>query len=102
MTKPITPDEVPSLKKAALPPEVLVAVNTLIVKHYSSGFATFTQNELLDLIVELTGESRSEVFDNRWLDVEDVYRDAGWDVDYDKPGYNETYAATFTLARCRT
>lgn len=37
------------------------------------------------------------MLDREHLDVEDVYRAAGWEVTYDKPGYNETYDATFTF-----
>ncbi len=39
------------------------------------------------------------VCDNHWLDVEDVYREAGWVVEYDKPGYCESYEATFTFKK---
>jgi hypothetical protein len=45
------------------------------------------------------GVSRQEVFDNQWLDIEDIYREAGWKVSYDKPAYNETYKAYFTFSR---
>lgn len=31
--------------------------------------------------------------DHGWLDLEDIYRDEGWTVEYDSPGYNETYEA---------
>ncbi len=33
-----------------------------------------------------------------WLNVEELYRAQGWTVTYDKPGYNESYPATFTFA----
>jgi hypothetical protein len=46
---------------------------------------------------------RGEIFHRGWLDVEDAYRAEGWTVVYDKPGYNESYAASFTFsARSKT
>lgn len=41
---------------------------------------------------------RNVVFANKWLDIEDIYREQGWRVDYDKPAYNENYQASFTFA----
>jgi len=43
------------------------------------------------------GLNRAEIFDKGWLNVEEVYRAAGWAVEYDKPGFNESYSATFTF-----
>ena len=34
-----------------------------------------------------------------WLDVEGIYRKAGWDVEYDSPGYCEDYPATFKFRK---
>lgn len=40
-----------------------------------------------------------EVFKKGWLNVEYLFRAAGWEVQYDKPGYNETYEAYFTFSK---
>jgi len=45
------------------------------------------------------GLTRQGMYDKGWMDVEDAYRKAGWDVDFDKPGYNETYEANFTFSK---
>lgn len=96
MAKPITPAEATSKKLANIPDHVIEAFNTLIAKHYDGRSATVKQDEVLAAIVtdEIT---RSMVFENHWLDVEDIFRKAGWDVEYDKPAYNESYPATFTF-----
>ena len=39
------------------------------------------------------------LFENHYLDVEELYRQEGWLVTHDKPGYDETYPATFTFER---
>ena len=33
------------------------------------------------------------------MDIESIYRADGWGVYYDKPGYNETYTATFEFTK---
>jgi hypothetical protein len=44
-----------------------------------------------------TPTSTDLIYANRWMDVEPVYRKAGWKVDYDRPGYNESYEAHYTF-----
>lgn len=38
---------------------------------------------------------RETIFRRGYLNVEEAYREQGWSVVYDKPGYNETYDASF-------
>jgi hypothetical protein len=52
------------------------------------------QKDVVNELVAL-GLKRNEIFKNHWLDVEEIYEEAGWQVAYDKPGYNETYEASF-------
>jgi hypothetical protein len=47
------------------------------------------------------GLNRNEIFKKGWLDVEEIYGKAGWKVEYDKPGYNEDYAAHFIFTNRR-
>ena len=99
MTKPITPDEIAEAKEAYLPPEVIEVFNDLIAKNWSGMSAKFLQEDAVSEITVRMGCHRTEVFRNKWLDVEDVYRASGWAVTYDKPGWNENYAATFEFRR---
>ncbi len=93
-TKPLKPSDVPNLKAQTLPDEVLEAFNEVIAKHFSGGVATFTQEEVVQLLVS-KGFDRGAIFAKNLLDVEDIYRKEGWSVTYDKPGYNESYSAKF-------
>ena len=100
MSKPITPDEVGEVKSSKMPPEVFDAFNECIAKHWDGRSANFTQKEALAAILaKLPDETSETVYENRWLDVEELYRRAGWHVDYDRPGYCETYEANFTFKR---
>ena len=92
--KPITPEEVKNTRPE-IPDEVISAVNKLLVKN-SKGNVSRIVIFQKDIIRELENYHPSHViFENNWLDFEKFYETAGWTVDYDKPGYNETYSAHF-------
>lgn len=99
---PLRPREVAALKKTAIPAVAIEAFNELILENICDGAATFTQESVVKRILRGVPEGqlealRSAIFADHWLDVEDAYRAEGWDVTYDKPGYNESYSATFTF-----
>ena len=97
MIKPITPDETRAIRKG-IPDFIFEAINSLIIKNVSAGgVARVLQNDILNLIQDKM--TRESVFSNKYLDIEDHYRDAGWKVKYDKPAYNETYEAYFVFSR---
>lgn len=98
MTGPIRPEEVAEAKVGGIPEAVFQAFNELIAKHFVNGMARVKKDDVVDLIVE-KGLCRADIFSNGWLNVEAAYRAAGWVVDYDKPGFNETYQATFSFRR---
>ena len=52
-------------------------------------------DEILKCAPEELQVTRSMIFEKHWLDFEDIYRKAGWFVNFDKPAYNETYDAFF-------
>jgi hypothetical protein len=98
--KPISPDEVVERKNNLIPDEVIDIFNDLIVLNFRGTSATIRQKDVLKLIAERLNISNQQVvFDNKWLDVEDIFRQQGWKVSYDKPGYNESYNATFTFSK---
>lgn len=97
--KPITPAEVTSAKLSKIPDEVIKAFNDLIVTEWDGYCSVIRQDEIIALVTARLKVKRQTVFDNKWLDVEDIFRQAGWKVEYDKPGYNETYEATFTFSK---
>jgi hypothetical protein len=100
--KAITPDEALKSKfENHVPDEVLEAANECIAKNLNSyGISKFTQTDLVDLILEKMPEmNQDRIFKEKWLDLEPFYRAAGWKVVYDKPGWNETGAATFEFSK---
>lgn len=97
MTKPITPAEVGKAKTAAMPQEVIAVFNELIAAAWDGHSAVVKQSDAADLIAARLDISRGDVFNRKLLDVEPIFEAHGWKVEYDKPGYNETYPATFTF-----
>lgn len=100
MTKPITPAEVVTAKAAALPDGVLETFNDLIAKKWNGYSATLKIGEVckaLRLKMNLT--EGVDALPGEWLDIEPVYRKAGWYCEFDKPGYNETYEGYYTFKK---
>jgi hypothetical protein len=99
MTTPITPEEAGHTKGGLIPDEVMAVFNSLIAQNYDGRQAVVRQDDAVRLIVERMSCTREDVFSRRYLDVEALFEAAGWKVDYDKPGYCEAYAATFTFKK---
>jgi len=104
--QPLKPSEVGAKKLQVLPPFVIEAFNQLIAEAYddNSKSATVKQDDAVKRIVQLSAKgfnpdlikvTTDTVFKNKWLDVEVIFREAGWKVSFDKPGYNESYDASF-------
>ena len=103
MIEPIRPNEVTDVKKATIPDEVIIAFNQLIIENWKKDSSSrFLQKKVIRMIQQRLGAgvlSGEDIIDNGYLDVEDIFRKAGWDVEYDGPGYNETYEASFTFSK---
>jgi hypothetical protein len=111
MLKPITPQEIAKV----VPDCVIRAVNQLLGENLSGNKVVLKQDDIIRRILcdndtasmneedalkwSLNKDRRNIIFNRGWLDFESIYRDVGWKVVYDKPGYNESYAATFEFSR---
>lgn len=98
--KPISPDEVVVQKKKDLSDVVIECWNKAIAKNWNGrGPITIRQDLIVIALAEAAGVNRGKVFENGWLEIESLYRENGWKVEYDKPGYNESYEAYFTFSK---
>lgn len=95
---PITPEEAQE-PRPDIPEYVFDAFNELIVKNLTGKRSVVMQDEVADLAARLGDVSKSYLYDEKYLDVERHYEQAGWKVVYDKPAYNETYRPTFTFTK---
>jgi hypothetical protein len=80
---------------------VFDAFNELIAENYSGGRAAFKQSDAVARIKQKLNCEEGEIFRRGWLNVEAAYRKEGWVVEYDAPGYCESYAATYTFKKKR-
>ncbi len=100
--KPIKPNEVVKNKLNSLPDEVIQSFNELIAENWNGSQSVIMKN---DAVKRILGKMSSETFtkqmiyDNHYLDVEPIYQDNGWVVEYDNPGYNETYEAKYIFRK---
>ncbi|HUS40049.1 MAG TPA: hypothetical protein VMX74_11390 [Pirellulales bacterium] len=99
MAEPIKPHEVVEAKKNAMPSEVIECFNELIAEKWNGRSATIKQSEAANRIAKRMNVDTQYLYASGFMDVEDVFRDVGWKVTYDKPGYNETYTATFEFRK---
>jgi len=97
MIEPIRPNEVGAAKLKVFPPQVIEAFNSLIAEKFVDGSARVKQEEVLAKILSLGTFSRNEIFERGLLNVEAIYREVGWSVEYYKPDYTESGDAYFTF-----
>jgi hypothetical protein len=100
--KPISPKEIGAYKAKVFPDFVLESINELIAENFTNSRAVVLQKDIIARISsKMDGDSydmkRKMIFDKGWLNFEEIYRDSGWKVSYDKPAYNENYDANFTF-----
>ncbi len=96
--RPITPEEAKINFQESLPDFVIGAVNACILKEcFGKESFTIKQETIVNEILKLApeGTSRSSVFDNHWLDFEELFSKFGWDVKYERPGWDETFDENF-------
>jgi hypothetical protein len=102
--EPISPDDVIKLKGKNIPQEVIEVFNTLIAKHWNGRSAILMQEEVIKEILKSFKAAdkpmtRSILFEENYLEIDDLFRKRGWKVEYDKPGYNESYEASWTFSK---
>lgn len=98
MIEPISPSEI----TYSLPEFVIIGTNNCINKHWRplKKESHFLQDELITEILAVApeGVTRNTLFDKCWLDVEPTYEKKGWNVEYDKPDWNDPDGkASFTF-----
>jgi hypothetical protein len=97
--EPITPSQAAKQKQQELPGEVIEAFNSMIALNFDGSSATVLQKDVVAKIMEKMGLRKVSQVKNCWLDIEPVFRAAGWSVKYDKPAYCESYDAYFVFER---
>jgi hypothetical protein len=98
LCRPIKPSEVVAAKKGYLPEIVFNVINEQIVMNWNGAGATVRYPVVVNILDDAERFSREDI--HKMLDgIEEIYKSEGWSVVFDKPGYNESYAATWTFTK---
>lgn len=98
--KPFSPEDVMKNLPDYLPDAVISAVNSLLMEKYRGKPVDIKQDDIIDKIRGLDETiSRQEIFKKKYLDFESIFTKNGWIVTYDKPGYSESYPASFNFKK---
>jgi len=97
--KPISPNEASNKRISNINPAVIQAVNEILAEKYVKGRnVVIVQDDLLKRIRKIDKKLTSKfLFENKQLDFEDKYEAEGWDVEFDRPAYYESYETTYTF-----
>ena len=98
MTKPIMPHEVTQESLNRMPDAIIEAWNELIAEKWDGDSALIFLYEAKDRLCFVCGYKGIE-YSSKYLNIEDIYRDAGWDVEFEKPGYNESGNAYYEFSK---
>lgn len=97
--QPFTPQDIEKYQaERPFPDFVIQAVNQVLAENYHGSATKINQNKFIDKIIELAPQvTRSDIFQNNWLDFEPLYRSKGWHVTYEKGAYYEENSSYFTF-----
>jgi len=88
----------PTQKKTP-PPSVFKVMRELVASKLVENKAIVTQEEAVNAISKKLKCSKAAVVTRHYLEIEDVFRQEGWDVKYRKPGFNEKFEANFRFKK---
>lgn len=98
MILPITPQEAKDQFESNIPDFVFAAVNKLVAANASKSRFVIEQKDIIAEIQKATEITRHEIFDEKFLDFESAYAKFGWEVEYIKGAYYETFEPYFSFA----
>jgi hypothetical protein len=86
--KPITPSDIIEVKERLFPDFVLETWNKMIARKFSHGQAIIIQEEIVQALMLAGDIKRNVIFEFGYLDIEEIYRNGGWQVYYySSPGF---------------
>ena len=93
MSKPISPSELLTKRSREIPSEVIDIFNDLLLEKFSGGMAII----YLSTVTEKVNKHTFPAFEMWWLDVEDIYREQGWKVDFVKQSIGDSFKSHYVF-----
>ncbi len=99
--EPIRPDEVQDEFNSTIPDYVVEAFNKHIVLNWNGHQSKVRRDAVMADIIESPNgcTSKQSLFDNHYMDVEDLFRKAGWEVKYDQPSRGENFDPYYIFSK---
>ena len=98
MIKPISPNEVALEKEKGIPDEIIECWNRLIAAEWDGQTSRVTLSEAKKNIARAWGCSIEDI-ETAWLNIEPIYRAAGWKVIYESPSYDECFPPYYSFTK---
>ena len=96
--KVYTPEDVLKKRVGTIPDYVIDAFNDLLTENYQEDETIIEQEDIIRKILEYSTDdelTRETIFKKHYLDIENLYRNNGWEVDYEKPAFDELFEPFF-------
>lgn len=97
MVKPITPSQVDKDRIVHIHPVMIKTINNLISERWNGTFAEIPQEDIIEEFLKSMHEGwggRERIFEEKYLNIEVIYRSAGWRVSLENSIINKVF--TFT------
>lgn len=98
MAKVYSPEDVLKKRVETIPDYVIDAFNDLLTENYQEDETIIEQEDVIRKILEYSTDdelTRETIFKKHYLDIENLYRNNGWEVDYKKPAFDERFVPYF-------
>ena len=98
MAKVYSPEDVLKKRVETIPDYVIDAFNDLLTENYQEDETIIEQEDIIRKILEYSTDdelTRETIFKKHYLDIENLYRNNGWEVDYEKPAFDELFEPFF-------
>ena len=98
MAKVYSPEDVLKKRVETIPDYVIDAFNDLLTENYQEDETIIEQEDVIRKILEYSTDdelTRDTIFKKHYLDIENLYRNNGWEVGYKKPAFDERFDPHF-------
>ena len=98
MAKVYSPEDVLKKRVETIPDYVIDAFNDLLTENYHEDETIIEQEDVIRKIWEYSTDdelTRKTIFKKHYLDIENLYRNNGWEVEYEKPAFDERFDPYF-------
>lgn len=87
--QPLPADQIDSSKPYEIPELVIVLINNMLREVWDNGSAILFTKDIMQKLKLVFNKTEQEILQMHWLDIEPIYRKAGYNVEYIKPAYGE-------------